>query len=133
MASRQKPLNHSAKSPQPRGRHHKNVRPMHPRRDIKSTRGSVNRPNRILATVFAITAVAQTIIPIILQRMTHAIIIRDLLSGGVSLCLLCAFVVGIVQFRQRCFGKSALIAYYLGLAILIYFDAWIKWEMDASV
>ena len=85
-----------------------------------------------LASSFAVLAVLQTAVPMIVQKMTAAIIYHHLFHGAIASCVLAAIVVAIYQVSRRRFDASAMILVYIGLVLLVAFDICIERAIDAS-
>ena len=89
-------------------------------------------PNRILAVTFVVLAVLQTATPIIAQKLTRAIVFRHFLHGAIVSCVVTAIMVALYQVLHRRFGTGAMVAFYIGLALLVIFDILIERAIDAS-
>jgi hypothetical protein len=89
--------------------------------------------NRRLAIVLAIVAAIQTLGPIALQKSTRAIVYHDALHAAIVACLLAAVAIAIWQAISHQFSIMAVVAFNLGLGILIAFDVWIEYAIGASV
>jgi hypothetical protein len=90
------------------------------------------RPNRTLATLFIVVAVVQTGAPVVIQKLTQAIVFRHLLHGAIVLCVAVGAGVWLLQVLHRSFSKAALAAFYIGVALLVIFDILIERVIDAS-
>lgn len=91
------------------------------------------RRNRGLVFLFVGTFVLQAALPIIAQKMTHAIIIRQMLHWSILLCILAGVAVAVCQALRPHFSTTALVAYYIGLALLILLDIGIENLINSSV
>jgi len=89
-------------------------------------------PNRALAIIFAVVAVLQTAIPIVVQKLTRAIVYHELFRATIAACVLAAIVVALCQALRPRFGTAAMIIFYIGLALLVAFDIWIEFAIGAS-
>ncbi|MGD0900922.1 MAG: hypothetical protein ABR915_24075 [Thermoguttaceae bacterium] len=88
--------------------------------------------NRLLAMTFLVLAVLQTAVPILAQKLTRAIVFRHFLHVAIVSCVVTAIVVTLYQVMHRRFGAGAMVAFYIGSALLIVFDILMERAIDAS-
>ena len=89
-------------------------------------------PNRTLGITFVVLAVLQSAVPIVVQKVTHAIVYPHVLHAAIASCVVAAIVVALWQAMHRPFSSVAMIVFYIGLASLVAFDIWIKRAIEAS-
>jgi hypothetical protein len=89
-------------------------------------------PDGKLGIAFVAFAVLQTVLPIIVQKMTRAIVYSHVLHGAIAACMGIAIVVGLLQAMHRSFSSVAIVLFYIGLALLGAFDIWINRAIEAS-
>jgi hypothetical protein len=89
-------------------------------------------PNRVLGVAFAILAVVQTAIPIVVQKMSYAVVFREYLHGSIALCVIVGTALALFQIVNRRFSIIGLALFSIGVTLLVAFDVWIEEAVDAS-